>query len=163
MKQTITIEVPEGKVAVIEGNKIIFKDKNDEYPKTWERYLKLIGKDNPKTLPIKTESLSSFGITKDIMTLDLTGKDCVAFEAFCKLWYLRDYYRNMSHHIGAENTCYIRVTNTHEDECTLTREITTGVALDNRSAFLSFPDMKTAITFVDNFKDLIIKALPILI
>lgn len=38
MKQTIEIEVPEGKKAVWKDNKVIFEDIKPELPKTWEEF-----------------------------------------------------------------------------------------------------------------------------
>ena len=38
MKQTIEIEVPEGKKAVWKDNKVIFKDIKPQLPKTWEEF-----------------------------------------------------------------------------------------------------------------------------
>ena len=40
MKQNIEIEVPDGKKAVWEDNKIIFKDIKHQLPKTWEEFCK---------------------------------------------------------------------------------------------------------------------------
>ena len=38
MKQTIEIEVPDGKKAVWKDNKVIFEDIKSQLPKTWEEY-----------------------------------------------------------------------------------------------------------------------------
>lgn len=38
MKQTIEIEVPDGKKAVWEDNKIVFKDIKPQLPKTWKEF-----------------------------------------------------------------------------------------------------------------------------
>ena len=38
MKQTIEIEVPDGKKAVWKDNKVIFKDIKPQLPKTWEEF-----------------------------------------------------------------------------------------------------------------------------
>ena len=45
MKQTIEIEVPNGKKAIWKDNKIIFEDIKPKLPKTWEEFCKL----NPTT------------------------------------------------------------------------------------------------------------------
>ena len=45
MKQTIEIEVPNGKKAIWKDNKIIFEDIKPQLPKTWEEFCKL----NPTT------------------------------------------------------------------------------------------------------------------
>ena len=45
MKQTIEIEVPNGKKAIWKDNKIIFEDIRPQLPKTWEEFCKL----NPTT------------------------------------------------------------------------------------------------------------------
>ena len=41
MKQTIEIEVPEGKKAIWKDGKIIFEDIAPELPETWEEFCKL--------------------------------------------------------------------------------------------------------------------------
>ena len=38
MKQTIEIEVPDGKKAVWKDNKVIFEDIKPQFPKTWEEF-----------------------------------------------------------------------------------------------------------------------------
>lgn len=40
MKQTIEIEVPDGKQAIWKDNKIVFKDIKPKLPKTWEEFCK---------------------------------------------------------------------------------------------------------------------------
>ena len=40
MKQTIEIEVPDGKKAVWKNNKVIFEDIKPQLPKTWEEFCK---------------------------------------------------------------------------------------------------------------------------
>ena len=38
MKQTIEIEVPDGKKAVWKDNKVVFEDIKSQFPKTWEEF-----------------------------------------------------------------------------------------------------------------------------
>ena len=38
MKQTIEIEVPDGKKAVWKDNKVVFEDNKPKFPKTWEEF-----------------------------------------------------------------------------------------------------------------------------
>lgn len=40
MKQIIEIEIPEGKIAKLQNNKIIFEDIKPQLPKTWEEFCK---------------------------------------------------------------------------------------------------------------------------
>ena len=40
MKQTIEIEVPDGKIAIWKDNKVIFEDIKPQLPKTWEEFCK---------------------------------------------------------------------------------------------------------------------------
>ena len=40
MKQTIEIEVPDGKKAVWKDNKVVFEDIKPQLPKTWEEFCK---------------------------------------------------------------------------------------------------------------------------
>ena len=44
MKQTIEIEVPDGKKAIWKDNKIIFEDIKPQLPRTWEEYFNFIDK-----------------------------------------------------------------------------------------------------------------------
>ena len=39
MKQTIEIEVPDGKQAIWKANKVVFKDIKSKLPKTWEEFV----------------------------------------------------------------------------------------------------------------------------
>ena len=38
MKQTIEIEVPDGKIAIWKDNKVVFEDIKPQFPKTWEEF-----------------------------------------------------------------------------------------------------------------------------
>ena len=38
MKQTIEIEVPDGKIAIWKDNKVVFEDIRPQLPKTWEEF-----------------------------------------------------------------------------------------------------------------------------
>ena len=40
MKQTIEIEVPDGKIAIWKDNKVVFEDIKPQFPKTWEEFCK---------------------------------------------------------------------------------------------------------------------------
>ena len=41
MKQTIEIEVPDGKIAVWKDNKVIFEDIKPKLPKTWREFCEM--------------------------------------------------------------------------------------------------------------------------
>ena len=41
MKQTIEIEVPDGKTAIWKDNKVVFEDIEPQLPKTWEEFCKI--------------------------------------------------------------------------------------------------------------------------
>ena len=38
MKQTIEIDVPDGKIAIWQNNKVVFEDIKPQFPKTWEEF-----------------------------------------------------------------------------------------------------------------------------
>ena len=38
MKQTIEIDVPDGKIAIWKDNKVVFEDIKPQFPKTWEEF-----------------------------------------------------------------------------------------------------------------------------
>ena len=75
MKQTIEIEVPDGKVAVWEDGKLMFKDTKTPLPKTWLEFVKTQNYENTQIIE---------GVLKD------ASKQYIAL---IQLHKLRDCYR----------------------------------------------------------------------
>ena len=49
MKQTIEIEVPDGKKAIWKDGRVVFKDVKSQLPKTWEEFCKIKNLDESET------------------------------------------------------------------------------------------------------------------
>ena len=141
MKQTIEIEVPDGKKAVWKGNKVVFEDIKLQLPKTWKEFCNIMNKKN-------------YNIPKELYIAELDGyllsnKNCLnQFTALLKLKSLRDYYRQ-----GWIPTNY------NKRHCIVNSKqkywITSELVI---SCFLSFQSEEIAKQFLNNFKDLIKQA-----
>lgn len=165
MKQTIEIEVPEGKKAVWKNNTIVFEGINQELPKTWTEFC--------KKYPIKKEECvislgsrivsyftasqyetASAVIKRRINDSDanlLPNKEAAkAHLALIKLHQLRDCYRQGWKpdwkSTKTDKYCIINC------ECLYITSYTTYVR------FLSFQSIEIARQFLDNFRDLIEEA-----
>ena len=160
MKQTIEIEVPDGKKAVWKDNKVVFEDIKPQLPKTWEEYFTFhfpvdkfpenhyaCAKTSLFSCHTTNSDYESVLQTKNILTSDKTIKQHLAF---MQLHQLRDCYRE-----GWEpdwnNDCnkYIIVKNRD-------KYVVFGGNWTNQ--FLSFQDRERAEEFLDNFRELIEQA-----
>ena len=98
MKQTIEIEVPDGKKAVWKDNKVIFEDLKPQFPKTWEEFCKqnMIKKSeyylNPSSciLELRDDKRDVFS-DRNVLP---TRQAAEAHLALMQLHQLRDCYRN---------------------------------------------------------------------
>ena len=154
MKQTIEIEVPDGKKAVWKDNKVIFEDVKPQLPKTWEEFCKqnMIKKSeyylNPSSCIIDMWD-GKRDISSDRNVLP-TRQAAEAHLALMQLHQLRDCYRE-----GWEpdwnNDCnkYIIVKNRD-------KYVVFGSNWTNE--FLSFQDRERAEEFLTNFRELIEQA-----
>ena len=154
MKQTIEIEVPDGKKAVWKDNKVIFKDIKPQLPKTWEEFCEqnMIKKSeyylNPSSCVLELWD-DKRDIFSDRNVLP-TRQAAEAHLALMQLHQLRDCYRE-----GWEpdwnNDCnkYIIVKNRD-------KYVVFGGNWTNQ--FLSFQDRERAEEFLTNFRELIEKA-----
>lgn len=155
MKQTIEIEVPEGKKAIWKDDKIIFEDIAPKLPETWEEFCELY--------PVKcqeyfidmyseiTGTADGCRVSKGDKNLLPSLEAAEAHLALMQLHQLRDCYRqgwtpdwgtNNSNKYCIEfanNKCSIFIQN----HCT---------------RFLSFQSREIAEKFLNNFKDLIEQA-----
>ena len=153
MKQTIEIEVPEGKKAVWKDNQIIFEDIGPQLPNTWEEFC--------KNYPIKSgefliDSLSQIlapGFRDREIYADQNVlpnyKAADAHLAHMQLHQLRDCYRQ-----GWKPT---------DDEASfaIVRRVDGRLDIDRftfSSRFLSFQTKEIAEKFLHNFRDYIKRA-----
>ena len=160
MKQTIEIEVPDGKKAIWKDDKVVFEDKHS-LPKDWEEYFTF---HFPKTgklpenhyvwantevffdCPTNSDYISLLQ-TKNILTSDIAAKQHFAL---MQLHQLRDCYRQgWIPKWGEDNYKYCIVKNV---DC---YKIVTYTKLVK---FLSFQTQELAQQFLNNFHELIEEA-----
>ena len=154
MKQTIEIEVPDGKKAVWKDNKVIFEDIKPQFPKTWEEFCKqnMIKKSeyylNPSSCVLELWD-DKRDISSDRNVLP-TRQAAEAHLALMQLHQLRDCYRE-GWEPNWNNDCnkYIIVKNRD-------KYVVFGGSWTNQ--FLSFQDRERAEEFLTNFRELIEKA-----
>lgn len=155
MKQTIEIEVPEGKKAVWKDNKVIFEDIKPELPKTWEEFC--------EKYPIKSSECVISSGAGIFPTLDYE-RHCVhnanslpsqeaaeAHLALMQLHQLRDCYRQ---------GWVPDWEDTEENKWCITDKFGENRVLSFASTrfFLAFQKKEIAEKFLHNFEDLIKKA-----
>ena len=154
MKQTIEIEVPDGKKAVWKDNKVIFEDIKPQFPKTWEEFCKqnMIKKSeyylNPSSCILELRDYKR-EVFSDRNVLP-TRQAAEAHLALMQLHQLRDCYRE-GWEPNWNNDCnkYIIVKNRD-------KYVVFGGSWTNQ--FLSFQDRERAEEFLTNFRELIEKA-----
>ena len=154
MKQTIEIEVPDGKKAVWKDNKVIFEDIKPQLPKTWEEFCEqnMIKKSeyylNPSSCVLELWD-DKRDIFSDRNVLP-TRQAAEAHLALMQLHQLRDCYRE-GWEPNWNNDCnkYIIVKNRD-------KYVVFGGSWTNQ--FLSFQDRERAEEFLTNFRELIEKA-----
>ena len=153
MKQTIEIEVPEGKKAVWKDNQIIFEDIGPQLPNTWEEFCKNYPINSGEFVIGLSSQIASprwgdrdINIDRNVLPNYKAGE---AHLAYIQLHQLRDCYRQ-----GWEPT---------DDKVSfaIVREVG-GRLYINRimfsSTFLSFQSKEIAEKFLNNFHDLIERA-----
>ena len=154
MKQTIEIEVPDGKIAIWKDNKVVFEDIKPQFPKTWEEFCEQNAiKRSECYLDTSSCIIDMWDGKRDISSDRnvLPSKEATeAHLALMQLHQLRDCYRE-----GWEpdwnNDCnkYIIVKNRD-------KYVVFGGNWTNQ--FLSFQDRERAEEFLDNFRELIEQA-----
>lgn len=132
MKQTIEIEVPDGKVAVWKDGFIVFEDAKPPLPKTWLEFVKTQNYEKAQIIA---------GVPQEIAPQHI---------ALLRLHKLRDCYRKgwVPDWTDCEGKWVIY---SHTNELTIfsTKKI---------GQFLSFPTRKLANEFLNNFRDIIEQA-----
>ena len=154
MKQTIEIEVPDGKKAVWKDNKVIFEDIKPQFPKTWEEFCEQnMIKKSEYYLDPSSCILELWDDKRDISSdrnVLPTRQAAEAHLALMQLHQLRDCYRE-GWEPNWNNDCnkYIIVKNRD-------KYVVFGGSWTNQ--FLSFQDRERAEEFLTNFRDLIEQA-----
>ena len=155
MKQTIEIEVPDGKKAVWKGGKVIFEDIKPQLPKTWkefchnykiqkrERYINLASDIKTTQSGIRLEYSD-----KNILPSE---KDAEAHLALMQLHQLRDCYRQGWTPDWNDSIQNKYVIYNLEGKFMIRPYYC-------RKHFLAFQNEKRAEEFLNNFKDLIEQA-----
>ena len=153
MKQTIEIEVPDGKKAVWKDGKVVFEDLKPNLPKTWEEFCEQNEVKNGECY-ISSQSdvtrVFAYNYLHRRETLDrniLPNKQAAEQHlALMQLHQLRDCYRQ-----GWTPTVY-------EVPFGIIKRVSNGsleVNSSTSSKFLSFQSEEIAKEFLDNFRDLI--------
>ena len=145
MKQTIEIEVPDGKKAVWKDNKVVFEDIKSQFPKTWEEFCEQnMIKKSEYYLDPSSCILALWDDKRDISSdrnVLPTRQAAEAHLALMQLHQLRDYYREGSEfpYAISRNGNHLYISN-------------------NEDKFLSFQTKEKANEFLSNFRDLIEQA-----
>ena len=157
MKQTIEIEVPDGKKAVWKDNKIIFEDIKPQLPKTWEEFCE---QNEVKKTEYYLNAFSRIEETETVKRNKISDKNLLpnrqAAEqhlALMQLHQLRDCYRQgWVPDLADESTKYCIERYYDSGTRSIKNQV---VTLSCTSTFLSFPTNKLAEEFLTNFHDLI--------
>ena len=154
MKQTIEIEVPDGKKAVWKDNKIVFEDIKPQLPKTWEEFCYNNDRkpneafiDNSSEIRLITERHErKSSCDKNILLSKQAAKQHLAL---MQLHQLRDCYRQGWVPALSNNKLKFCINQNPDYNITAYYDI---------SKFLSFSTYEIAEEFLNNFRDLIEQA-----
>ena len=160
MKQTIEIEVPDGKKAIWKNNTIIFEDIKSPLPKTWEEFCNNYPiKHGEFLIDASSQILAPDWINRHVFTDTNILPNYEAAEqhlAYIQLHQLRDCYRqgwvpNLIE--GSRKYCIAGYYSS------ITKSIKYQVVDSTyASNFLSFPTYELAEEFLTNFQELIEQA-----
>ena len=154
MKQTIEIEVPDGKKAVWKDGKIVFEDIKPQLPKTWLEFCKQNKMKNNECYIDNTSYIRETYIGERRKNEDRNAlpsrQAAEQHRALMQLHQLRDCYRQgwkPNYEYGSINV-------------NIEKQDNTPVIIEviKREAFLSFPTRELAEQFLTNFEDLIEQA-----
>ena len=156
MKQTIEIEVPDGKKAVWKDNKVVFEDIKPKFPKTWEEFCEQNNIVKKNEYYVDTSScIIAISDGKRYSSSDrnlLPSKEAAkAHLALMQLHQLRDCYNNNWH---------CDWNNEYEKNAVIVRshgelKIYAEWAI---TTFLTFKSIEIAREFLTNFRELIEQA-----
>lgn len=154
MKQTIEIEVPDGKKAVWKNNKVVFEDIKPQLPKTWEEFCKQNEIKRGECLVDDWCCVKEIvvGTRHEIIDRNALPSKQVAeqYIALMQLYQLRDCYRQgwePNYANGPRKWCILKYGNKPTIDLHY-----------NRIEFLSFQTRELAEEFLNNFRDLIEQA-----
>ena len=155
MKQTLEIEVPDGKKAIWKDNKVIFEDIKPQFPKTWEEFCNSYPVNNDEcyinfisNIHYPRSSIEVRSIYSDRNKLP-NKQAAEAHLALMQLHQLRDCYRQGWEPDWNGYSKYVIVKNRGKYDV-----FTSNWA----SRFLTFQDTETAKEFLTNFRELIEQA-----
>lgn len=155
MKQTIEIEVPEGKKAVWKDGKVVFEDIKPQLPKTWDEFCITHDIKMSEYFIGETGNIFNANTGKripDISKTLLPSKQAAeAHLALIQLHQLRDVWREGWVPDWTEDGQYKYVI------CSFGGEFSVRALCINRH-FLAFQDEKRANEFLTNFRELIEEA-----
>lgn len=154
MKQTIEIDVPDGKKAVWKDGKVVFEDAERQLPKTWEEFCNQ-NKEKENECYIDNTSYireAYGGVRQKIVDRNVLPSKRAAEQhlALMQLHQLRDCYRqgwNPSYLYGEQKYNIINDVGLLEIICS-----------NRHVSFLSFQTQEIAEQFLNNFEDLINQA-----
>ena len=157
MKQTIEIEVPDGKKAVWKDGKVVFEDLEPKLPKTWEEFCKqnkVVKKDecflNNCCYIINAQNDVNYEMRKNFDRNILPNKKAAEQHlALMQLHQLRDCYRQGW--IPDEDDEKFIITVNYKEFYSVGKCI-------NTKEFLAFQSREIAEEFLTNFQDLIKQA-----
>lgn len=157
MKQTIEIEVPEGKRAVWKEDKIVFEDIKPQLPKTWKEFCDthpivnteyFIGNNSTVHIELPKPEIIRRRDSYYNRHLLESDDDVVAHVALIQLHRLRDCYRQ-----GWKPNWNNDLENKH---CIVyTNRVLRICVYGTMQRFLSFQSYEIATEFLNNFRDLI--------
>ena len=155
MKQTIEIEVPDGKIAIWKYNKIIFEDIKPQLPKTWEEFCRQNKIEKNECYLDACSCIEKAFIRERCEDSDrnvLPNKQAAEQHlALMQLHQLRDCYRQGWEPDWKSNYYdkYVIIKNRDKYDIFVN---------DWTSRFLTFQDRETAKEFLTNFRELIEQA-----
>ena len=157
MKQTIEIEVPDGKKAVWKDGKVVFEDIKPQLPKTWEEFCKQNTVQIGECYFDENCNLIEVNVCGDrhniIDTNILPSKQAAETHlALMQLHQLRDCYRQGWQPDWNDNSDKYKITKM----CSNYEIVVTFSTC--YSSFLSFKTREVAYEFLTNFRDLIEQA-----
>ena len=164
MKQTVEIEVPDGKKAVWKDGRIVFENADSQLPKTWEEYCDITMIDDNEVVIVDnlldrpTVSQKGFirGPRNPIEHKRLLPSEEVTkqFVALMQLYRLRDYYRQGWTPDWEDDSCKYTIV----QKLTIKGIQHIVACYRTTPCFLSFPTYKLSEEFLTNFRDLIEQA-----
>ena len=157
MKQTIEIEVPDGKKAVWKDGEVVFEDIKPQLPKTWEEFCLqnkmrkgdcFISEDSEPVVIEKGIGMRDENFDRNLLPSKTAAE---AHLAYMQLHQLRDAWREgWLPDYNNDNQCKYAITKLRSEYEIFEYKVS--------SFFLSFQDEKRADEFKDCFIDLIRKA-----